>query len=132
MTYRPRNLRKLTTRAQRALVRHLHNVEGRTFLEIADYLNMGPTVVECVVLNEIDDDVESDTNYIRDLTLCEDNTGDLESLELMYPDEKESMDIDASTSGNANDEDDCMDDAEVEQRMSPYVPLRLSLNFHVP
>lgn len=118
MTCRPRHLRRLTTRAQRALVRRLHNVERQTVLEIADYLNMGPTVVERVVVNESDDDVESDANYISDLTLCGDSNGGLEGLELMYPDEKASMDTNATSSGNPHYEDDHMDDTEVEQRTS--------------
>lgn len=122
MTCRPRHLRRLTTRAQRALVRRLHDVEGQTVLEIADYLNMGPTVVERVVVNESDDDVESDAKYVSDLTLCGDGNGGLEGLELMYPDEKASMD----TSGNAHDEDDDMDDVEVEQRTYNCLSLAIS------
>ncbi|KAF7796579.1 hypothetical protein EIP86_007760 [Pleurotus ostreatoroseus] len=112
----------MTTRAQRALVRHLHNAEGCSYMDIADSLNMGPAMVQSVILNEGEDHVESDDEYIGDtIPSDEDSQEGAENLELMYPDEKETVEIDATNIASnqaahqVDEDEDDMDAAEVEQ-----------------
>lgn len=88
------NLLKSTTRAQRAMIRHLHYNGGHSYSEIADHLNVGPTIVKLTIEDPSVDsnEADSDDRYIADLT----NIGDREDVpmaESELPDFKEYMNL---------------------------------------
>ncbi|KAJ3552115.1 hypothetical protein NM688_g4324 [Phlebia brevispora] len=83
-----RSVRKMTTRAQRAMVRHMRKAENLSHDEISDCFNMGPSIVRLVIGNETGDNLESDDEYIGDLTNDVEDQENGTSPELLYPDEK--------------------------------------------
>lgn len=88
------NLLKSTTRAQRAMIRHLHYSGGHSYTEIADHLNVGPTIVKLTIEDPSVDshDADPDDRYIADLT----NIGDREDVpmsESELPDLKEYINL---------------------------------------
>lgn len=121
-------LLKSTTRAKRAMIRHLHNTERLSELEIANKVNMGPTIVQFAIRDLDAGEAESDNEYMGDLTL-EDEQDALPRVQELSIDLKESVELHDSDM-KASDQDAAAwgDDDKSENEECDEVEMRTLLS----